>query len=44
MGFLEERDLSTVPRISEFYNGKTIFITGGSGKFNFIIYLEINLD
>ncbi|CAH1642239.1 unnamed protein product [Spodoptera littoralis] len=31
MGFLEERDLSEVPTIPEFYMGKTIFITGGSG-------------
>lgn len=33
MGFLEDRDLSDVPDIPEFYKGKTIFITGGSGKF-----------
>ena len=33
MGFLEDRDLSGVPSIPEFYKGKTIFITGGSGKF-----------
>nr|XP_049707301.1 putative fatty acyl-CoA reductase CG5065 [Helicoverpa armigera] len=31
MGFLEERDLSDVPTIPEFYKGKTIFVTGGSG-------------
>ncbi|KAF9408192.1 hypothetical protein HW555_012049 [Spodoptera exigua] len=31
MGFLEERDLCEVPSIPEFYKGKTIFITGGSG-------------
>ncbi|CAB3233633.1 unnamed protein product [Arctia plantaginis] len=31
MGFLEERDLSGIPTIPEFYKGKTIFITGGSG-------------
>nr|BBD13399.1 fatty acyl-CoA reductase [Hyphantria cunea] len=31
MGFLEERDLSGCPTIPEFYKGKTIFITGGSG-------------
>ncbi|XP_048004062.1 putative fatty acyl-CoA reductase CG5065 [Leguminivora glycinivorella] len=31
MGFLEERDFDTVPTIKEFYNGKTILITGGSG-------------
>ncbi|XP_022120956.1 putative fatty acyl-CoA reductase CG5065 [Pieris rapae] len=31
MGFLEERDLSDVPNIGEYYKGKTIFITGGSG-------------
>ncbi|CAH0601898.1 unnamed protein product [Chrysodeixis includens] len=31
MGFLEERDISDVPTIPEFYKGKTIFITGGSG-------------
>ncbi|KAJ8707763.1 hypothetical protein PYW07_011440 [Mythimna separata] len=31
MGFLEDRDLSGVPSIPEFYKGKTIFITGGSG-------------
>ncbi|XP_063898687.1 putative fatty acyl-CoA reductase CG5065 [Helicoverpa armigera] len=31
MGFLEDRDLSSVPSIAEFYKGKTIFISGGSG-------------
>lgn len=31
MGFLEDRDLADVPSIPEFYKGKTIFITGGSG-------------
>ncbi|CAH0602038.1 unnamed protein product [Chrysodeixis includens] len=31
MGFLEDRDLSDVPTIPDFYKGKTIFITGGSG-------------
>ncbi|XP_049883831.1 putative fatty acyl-CoA reductase CG5065 [Pectinophora gossypiella] len=31
MGFLEDRDMSKVPTIPEFYKGKTIFITGGSG-------------
>ncbi|XP_045529419.1 fatty acyl-CoA reductase 1-like [Pieris brassicae] len=31
MGFLEERDLSDVPNIREYYKGKTIFVTGGSG-------------
>ncbi|XP_022824220.1 putative fatty acyl-CoA reductase CG5065 [Spodoptera litura] len=31
MGFLEDRDLSGVPSIPEFYRGKTIFITGASG-------------
>ncbi|KAG7295670.1 hypothetical protein JYU34_021954 [Plutella xylostella] len=31
MGFLEDRDLSNVPTIPEFYKGKTILITGGSG-------------
>ncbi|PZC70618.1 hypothetical protein B5X24_HaOG215449 [Helicoverpa armigera] len=31
MGFLEDRDLSSVPNIAEFYKGKTIFISGGSG-------------
>ncbi|KAJ8706363.1 hypothetical protein PYW08_010989 [Mythimna loreyi] len=31
MGFLEDRDLSGVPSIPEFYRGKTVFITGGSG-------------
>ncbi|CAH0712827.1 unnamed protein product, partial [Brenthis ino] len=31
MGFLEERDLSDVPSIPDYYKGKTIFITGGSG-------------
>jgi type IV secretory pathway ATPase VirB11/archaellum biosynthesis ATPase len=32
MGFLEDRDLSTVPTILEYYKGKTLFITGGTGK------------
>ncbi|CAG4978355.1 unnamed protein product [Colias eurytheme] len=31
MPFLEDRDLEDVPRIKEYYKGKTIFITGGSG-------------
>ncbi|XP_038219950.1 fatty acyl-CoA reductase 1-like [Zerene cesonia] len=31
MTFLEERDLQDVPRIKDYYKGKTIFITGGSG-------------
>ncbi|KAJ0182964.1 hypothetical protein K1T71_000940 [Dendrolimus kikuchii] len=31
MGFLEERVLTDVPLIPEFFKGKTIFITGGSG-------------
>ncbi|XP_041970503.1 putative fatty acyl-CoA reductase CG5065 [Aricia agestis] len=31
MTFLEERDFSDVPTIPEYYKGKTIFITGGSG-------------
>ncbi|XP_050557890.1 putative fatty acyl-CoA reductase CG5065 isoform X1 [Spodoptera frugiperda] len=31
MGFLEDRDLSGVPSIPEFYRGKTVFITGASG-------------
>ncbi|XP_039752482.1 fatty acyl-CoA reductase 1-like [Pararge aegeria] len=31
MGFLEDRDLTNVPTIYEYYKGKTIFITGGSG-------------
>ncbi|XP_072948597.1 fatty acyl-CoA reductase wat-like [Epargyreus clarus] len=31
MGFLEDRDLSNVPTIPEFYKGKSIFITGGTG-------------
>ncbi|KAJ8706359.1 hypothetical protein PYW08_010985 [Mythimna loreyi] len=31
MGFLEDRDLSDVPTIPQFFKGKTIFITGGSG-------------
>ncbi|VVC98170.1 unnamed protein product [Leptidea sinapis] len=31
MGFLEERDIEDVPSIKEYYKGKTIFITGGSG-------------
>ncbi|CAH0699496.1 unnamed protein product [Spodoptera exigua] len=31
MGFLEDRDLSSVPSIPEFYRGKTIFISGASG-------------
>ncbi|XP_072948663.1 putative fatty acyl-CoA reductase CG5065 [Epargyreus clarus] len=31
MGFLEDRDFSDVPKIPEYYKGKTIFITGGSG-------------
>ncbi|XP_061727970.1 putative fatty acyl-CoA reductase CG5065 [Cydia pomonella] len=31
MGFLEERDFDKVPSIKEFYKGKTILITGGSG-------------
>ncbi|XP_075988675.1 putative fatty acyl-CoA reductase CG5065 [Anticarsia gemmatalis] len=31
MGFLEDRDFSKVVEIPEFYKGKTIFITGGSG-------------
>ncbi|CAK1546455.1 unnamed protein product [Leptosia nina] len=31
MTFLEERDLSDVPSIKEYFKGKTIFITGGSG-------------
>lgn len=33
MGFLEDRDLSNVPTIPEFYKGKTVLITGGSGKY-----------
>ncbi|CAH2101747.1 unnamed protein product [Euphydryas editha] len=31
MTFLEERDLENVPNIREYYKGKTVFITGGSG-------------
>ncbi|CAG9794554.1 unnamed protein product [Diatraea saccharalis] len=31
MGFLEDRDLSDVPGIKEYFRGKTVFITGGSG-------------
>ncbi|XP_050358540.1 fatty acyl-CoA reductase 1-like [Nymphalis io] len=31
MTFLEDRDLEDVPNIPEYYKGKTIFITGGSG-------------
>ncbi|XP_041971130.1 fatty acyl-CoA reductase 1-like [Aricia agestis] len=31
MGFLEERDLEGVCTIPEYFRGKTIFITGGSG-------------
>ncbi|XP_039751755.1 fatty acyl-CoA reductase 1-like [Pararge aegeria] len=31
MGFLKDRDLTNVPTIYEYYKGKTIFITGGSG-------------
>ncbi|XP_050358525.1 fatty acyl-CoA reductase 1-like [Nymphalis io] len=31
MGFLDDRDLENVPSIQEYYKGKTIFITGGSG-------------
>ncbi|XP_072948634.1 putative fatty acyl-CoA reductase CG5065 [Epargyreus clarus] len=31
MGFLEDVDTSNLPTIPEFYDGKTIFITGGSG-------------
>ncbi|CAG4978358.1 unnamed protein product [Colias eurytheme] len=31
MTFLEDRDLQDVPSIKEYYKGKTIFITGGSG-------------
>ncbi|XP_072948526.1 fatty acyl-CoA reductase 1-like [Epargyreus clarus] len=31
MGFLEDGDLSSAPTIPEFFKGKTIFITGGSG-------------
>nr|ADI82774.1 fatty-acyl CoA reductase 1 [Ostrinia nubilalis] len=31
MGFLEERNFEDVPEIPEYYKGKTIFITGGSG-------------
>ncbi|XP_045770546.1 fatty acyl-CoA reductase 1-like [Maniola jurtina] len=31
MTFLEDRDLEDVPSIPEYYKGKTVFITGGSG-------------
>ncbi|GBP57038.1 Putative fatty acyl-CoA reductase CG5065 [Eumeta japonica] len=31
MGFLEERDLTNEIGIREFYKGKTVFITGGTG-------------
>ncbi|CAH2235697.1 jg1978 [Pararge aegeria aegeria] len=31
MTFLEDRDLEDVPTIPEYYKGKTIFITGGTG-------------
>ncbi|XP_013146638.1 PREDICTED: fatty acyl-CoA reductase 1-like [Papilio polytes] len=31
MGFLEDRDFSAVPQIPQYYRGKTLFITGGSG-------------
>ncbi|KAL4711305.1 hypothetical protein ACJJTC_019146 [Scirpophaga incertulas] len=31
MGFLEERDMENVPHIPEYFAGKTIFITGGTG-------------
>ncbi|XP_038219949.1 fatty acyl-CoA reductase 1-like [Zerene cesonia] len=31
MGFLEDLDTSDFPNIKEYYKGKTIFITGGSG-------------
>ncbi|CAG4948944.1 unnamed protein product [Parnassius apollo] len=31
MGFLEDRDFSDVPTIPEYYKGKTLFVTGGSG-------------
>ncbi|KAG6454595.1 hypothetical protein O3G_MSEX008766 [Manduca sexta] len=31
MGFLEERDTTNLPTIPEYYKGKCIFITGGSG-------------
>ncbi|XP_052738805.1 putative fatty acyl-CoA reductase CG5065 [Bicyclus anynana] len=31
MTFLEDRDLHDVPGIPEYYRGKTIFITGGTG-------------
>ncbi|XP_023936984.2 fatty acyl-CoA reductase 1-like [Bicyclus anynana] len=31
MTFLEDRDLDGVPTIPEYYRGKTIFITGGTG-------------
>ncbi|KAG6454596.1 putative fatty acyl-CoA reductase CG5065 [Manduca sexta] len=31
MGFLEDRDLTHIPGIPEFYKGKSIFITGGTG-------------
>ncbi|XP_052738948.1 fatty acyl-CoA reductase 1 [Bicyclus anynana] len=31
MTFLEDRDLTDVPRIPEYYAGKTIFMTGGTG-------------
>lgn len=31
MGFLEDRDFTGIPTIPEFYKGKSVFITGGSG-------------
>ncbi|XP_068621838.1 fatty acyl-CoA reductase 1 [Battus philenor] len=31
MGFLEDRDFTDVETIPEYYKGKTLFITGGSG-------------
>nr|XP_026483536.1 fatty acyl-CoA reductase 1-like [Vanessa tameamea] len=31
MTFLQERDLENVPTIRDYYKGKTLFITGGSG-------------
>lgn len=32
MTFLEDRDLEDVPTIPEYYKGKTIFMTGGTGN------------
>ena len=40
MGFLEEFDLSNVPDIPEYYKGKTLFITGGSGLYRIVVSIH----